>query len=123
MDEKTTRAAIEGRRLMQQLDQTIIALGAHNFPRLRIAAITDDGEHYMGLRCPHCQVDVNSGEHLVSVDVAFRGTISETMSDDELIDAVPVHFEYESGAEFNGLHYRCDSCNNGVRLPEGWTEL
>lgn len=102
------------------------AVPAAEFPRLIVGtrAVVDDGEAYAQqyLECPHCHErittdDDDEAEDLIAVDIAERWTGHASVSFTDR-DA---QWQYDEGADFEGFLYK-HTCNQPVRLPEGWTE-
>lgn len=87
------------------------------FPELVECAITDDGETYAGVRCPHCEHEL-SGEDINVVDWGTRETGSSDISADERW----VSMYYDDPVDAETLHYKCSYCDKPINLPTGWEE-
>jgi hypothetical protein len=94
------------------------------FPRAYVKEMDEDedGETITTLRCGNCHevlADSDEGaEEFVVVDWATRWTAGPSIS----FTDQDIHFEYDGGGDFEGLHYRCNHCDFAIRLPENWIE-
>ena len=92
---------------------------AIEFPALYLDAVTDDGETFVGLRCPRCGQLVDD-DSLTAVDMDLRHA---EMDGDvwTAIDEQTFTFSAERGDYESTIYYRHND-DHAVALPEGWGE-
>lgn len=109
----------EGDALIAEYERLEQAIRMTTFPRLIVEKVEDDGEVYMGLRCPRCGALVDY-DNLASVDQSTRWNYAD-MPDDDSFDHERLFFgsaDHEAGETLYYLH----NDSHAVSLPEGWTE-
>lgn len=92
------------------------ALPSAEFPEIIVESVTDDGETFMGARCPYCKT-LLSDDGVTVIDWGTR----ETVSDDVNAEVLTFSVDYGNRIEAKFLHYQTTCCERPVTLP-GWTE-
>lgn len=92
---------------------------AAEFPRLVVEEVTDDGETFVGLRCPRCGT-LADYDNLAAVDQSVRWNYADT-PDDDSFDHERLFFSQGDG-EYSETLYYLHNDDHAVSLPEGWTE-
>ena len=87
------------------------------FPEIIVESVTDDGETYLGARCPHCKM-LFAEDTLIAVDWGTRWSYSGEVNADEKYHLM----DYGDAIEAGALHYQCGNCDRPITLPQGWTE-
>ncbi len=93
------------------------ALPSAPFPVLIVEPVTDDGETFMGARCPYCH-GLLGDDGITVIDWAAEGTESDDVNADEEYHSM----SYDHEPEMETLHYETSCCSRPVSLPDGWTE-
>lgn len=93
----------EGEDLLNEWYALATKIQHHQFPPLVVEEVTDDGETFIAVRCPHCGLIVSEGEELVSVDWTTRYTRSG-MAEDVDTGNGSFPFSYDRESNFESLH-------------------
>lgn len=88
-------------------------------PRLVVEEVTDDGETYMGLRCPRCGTLADE-DNLAAVDQSTRWNYADA-PDDDSFDHQRLTFNGADDEHGETLYYLHND-SHAVSLPDGWTE-